>query len=94
MRMPPVAWVLLPGLLLWVQSSVAQQQCNGSFAVRLARGLTSLEGRVEFCSRLWITTCGDGWGTEEAAVVCRELGYSPEGNGLQPQQDCLLQGSG
>ena len=34
------------------------------------------EGRVEiFFGDSWGTICDDGWGLEEADVVCRQLGY-------------------
>lgn len=44
--------------------------------VRLSSGVTPNEGRVEVCSDgHWGTVCDNGWGNEEANVVCRELGY-------------------
>jgi hypothetical protein len=43
--------------------------------VRLANG-TSSQGRVEvFYAGQWGTVCDDGWTTNEALVVCRQLGY-------------------
>lgn len=44
--------------------------------LRLSEGDYASEGRVEVCfGGVWGTVCDDGWGREEARVVCRELGY-------------------
>lgn len=49
-------------------------------AVRLAQGVTALEGRVEVCrSNRWGTVCDNGWDRNDAKVVCRQLGYSSAG---------------
>ena len=48
--------------------------------VRLAGGSVQNEGRVEICmNNEWGTVCDDSWGSSDATVVCRELGYSNQG---------------
>ena len=48
--------------------------------IRLANGQSSNEGRVEVCrGGVWGTVCDDFWGTADAQVVCRQLGYSDSG---------------
>ena len=44
--------------------------------IRLAGGNIANEGRVEICmDNLWGTVCDDSWGSTDASVVCRQLGY-------------------
>lgn len=46
--------------------------------VRLASGQDEYEGRVEICiNGEWGTVCDIGWGSQEAAVVCGQLGLNP-----------------
>ena len=48
--------------------------------LRLVGGSSRFEGRVEVCVRhSWGTVCDDSWGSEEAKVVCRQLGFSAAG---------------
>ena len=48
--------------------------------VRLAGGNIPNEGRVEICmNNVWGTVCDEGWSSADATVVCRELGYSTQG---------------
>ena len=51
--------------------------------LRLAGGNIANEGRVEICiNNVWGTVCDDSWGTTDASVVCRQLGYSTQGQFL------------
>ena len=58
-------------------------------ALRLAgSGSSSTQGRVEICySNRWGTVCDDYWGTSNAKVACRQLGYSI--NGKKHCNQCL-----
>ena len=48
--------------------------------LRLAGGNIPNEGRVEICmNNQWGTVCDGSWGSSDATVVCRQLGYSTEG---------------
>ena len=45
--------------------------------IRLIGGTRPHEGRVEVClNSRWGTVCDDAWGTLDASVACRQLGYS------------------
>ena len=49
--------------------------------VRLQDGIDSSNGRVEVCQyRTWGTVCTEKWDRNDAKVVCRQLGYDPEGH--------------
>lgn len=57
--------------------------------VRITGGRTRYEGRVEVWhtssngTRQWGLICGEGWGTKEAMVVCRQLGLGYSNHGMQ-----------
>ena len=49
-------------------------------AVRLQGG-NNTQGRVEICiNNIWGAVCDDFWGTADAQVVCRQLGFPASGN--------------
>lgn len=48
--------------------------------LRLVGGSSQYEGRVELCfNSVWRSVCEEQWGTNDARVVCRQLGYSVAG---------------
>jgi len=48
--------------------------------IRLSGGTNALTGRVEVCNNnAWGTVCNAGFGTAEANVACRQLGFSGSG---------------
>ena len=53
--------------------------------LRLVGGNIANEGRVEMCmNNVWGTVCDDTWGSTDATVVCRQLGYSTHGEQAAP----------
>ena len=54
--------------------------CNNGDVRLVARNGSTVnvsEGRVEICfSETWGTVSNDGWSTNDAGVVCRQLGFS------------------
>ena len=63
-------------------------------SVRLVGGSSSREGRVEvFLNDEWGTVCDDSWGTSDAQVVCRQLGFDEGGDAVAYNQAYFGQGS-
>ena len=45
--------------------------------IRLQGGNYSNEGRVEvYCNGQWGTICDNGFGTNDAQIICKQLGYN------------------
>ena len=48
--------------------------------LQLANGIIDNEGRVEICyNNVWGTVCDNSWSSNDAKVVCRQLGYTTIG---------------
>ena len=63
------------GMVILLPAATNASCSNGD--LRLMDGTSPQSGRVEVCfSGQWGTVCDDGWGREDATVVCNQLNYS------------------
>ena len=65
-------------VIITILCTVAAQCTTGQ--LRLTGGNIPNEGRVEICMRsAWGTVCDDYWRSFYTTLVCRQLGYSTQG---------------
>lgn len=58
--------------------------CGPEGAIRLVDTFVPYRGRVEICHQgRWMNICNGRWNNNNAAVVCRQLGYPTTGLCLQ-----------
>ena len=69
----------IPFCLSYVESSTLAGNCSDG-GVRLVGGANNTLGRVEVClNNAWGTVCNSRFGTNEARVICQQLGFERTG---------------
>ena len=80
-----VLWDKISSNIILIGISVVHGSCTHG-AVQLVGGST--QGRVEVCvGQTWGTVCHSGFGTNNARVVCRQLGFNVDQPGAS---ECSL----
>ena len=66
---PELCYLFLDTTRIWDNPYTGQ--------IRLTGGAYSNQGLLEvYCNGQWGTVCDDGFGTTDASVACKQLGYS------------------
>ena len=61
---------------LYIPYYTEEKRCGIDGEIRL-NGTNNASGRVEVClDGHWGTVCDDGWDSNDATTVCRQLGYN------------------
>eukprot|EP00731_Ephydatia_muelleri_P019739 Em0012g564a len=86
--------MLLATIVLLMLCAQSQCQVCSNGQTRLVGGANQTLGRVEVCiSNTWGTICDDNWSSEDARVVCSQLGY-PSGGAQSYSFAAFGKGSG
>ena len=74
----PLNYILSVIIIFYSEPSTTSGNCSDG-EVRLAGGSITL-GRVEVClNNAWGTVCNSRFGTNDARVICHQLGFSNTG---------------
>lgn len=66
--------------IMYVEPTTSGGNCSRG-ELRLVGGKNNTLGRVEVCiNNAWGTVCNSRFGTNDARVICKQLGFSNIGN--------------
>ena len=69
--------------MVYIPVEIHDSDCQDG-KVRLVDGASDSEGTVEVCAdKLWGLVGVTGWNLVDAQVVCRQLGFPIDGNGVE-----------